>query len=135
MAKKPEEFESPSGLEDFYASTAEFPYGFMTKYAPSMLIGEPAHQEMATGFPIGKRFKSAPAVRVCDANPLQLGHHATADGRWRIYVFADPALPSGGKQAEASARTGLPSGLRTRPIHRWRRRRRALILTRGSTSR
>ncbi len=40
MAKKPEEFDSPSQLEDFYVSTAEFPAGFMTQYAPSMLIGE-----------------------------------------------------------------------------------------------
>ena len=28
------------------------------------------------GFPIGKRFKSAPVVRVADANPVHLGHHA-----------------------------------------------------------
>jgi phenol 2-monooxygenase len=91
MAKKPEEFATPSELEDFYVSTAEFPAGFMTQYAPSTLIGEPVHQELATGFTIGKRFKSAPVVRVCDTNPLQLGHQATADGRWRIYVFADPA--------------------------------------------
>ena len=89
MAKKPEEFNSPSELEDFYVSTAEFPAGFMTQYAPSMLIGGPAHQELAAGFPIGKRFKSAPVVRVCDTNPLHLGHQAAADGRWRIYVFAD----------------------------------------------
>ncbi|KQR62296.1 phenol 2-monooxygenase [Arthrobacter sp. Leaf337] len=93
MAKKPEEFASPSELEDFYVSTAEFPAGFMTQYVPSMLIGEPAHQELAAGFTIGKRFKSAPAVRVCDTNPLQLGHQASADGRWRIYVFADGAAP------------------------------------------
>ena len=91
MAKKPEEFNSPSELEDFYVSTAEFPAGFMTQYAPSMLIGGRAHQELATGFPIGKRFKSAPVVRVCDTNPLHLGHQAAADGRWRIYVFADGA--------------------------------------------
>ncbi|MET3176000.1 UNVERIFIED_ORG: phenol 2-monooxygenase [Arthrobacter sp. UYCu721] len=91
MAKKPEEFENPSELEDFYVRTAEFPAGFMTQYAPSMLISEPAHQELAPGFTIGKRFKSAPVVRVCDTNPLHLGHHAKADGRWRIYVFADPA--------------------------------------------
>ena len=95
MAKKPEEFEDPSELEDFYVRTAEFPAGFMTQYAPSMLIGEPTHQDLATGFPIGKRFKSAPVVRVCDTNPMHLGHHATADGRWRIYVFAD-APPAGG---------------------------------------
>jgi phenol 2-monooxygenase len=91
MAKKPEEFEDPTELEGFYVRTAEFPAGFMTEYAPSMLIAEPAHQDLASGFTIGKRFKSAPVVRVCDTNPVHLGHHATADGRWRIYVFADAA--------------------------------------------
>ncbi|MBO1269565.1 FAD-binding monooxygenase [Arthrobacter cavernae] len=91
MAKKPEEFEDPSELEDFYVRTAEFPAGFMTEYTPSLIIGEAAHQELATGFPIGKRFTSAMVSRVCDTNPLHLGHQATADGRWRIYVFADAA--------------------------------------------
>lgn len=91
MAMKPEEFASPSELEDFYVRTAEFPAGFMTQYAPSLIVGEPAHQELATGFPIGKRFKSATVERVCDGNPLHLGHHARADGRWRVYVFADAA--------------------------------------------
>ncbi|WP_457972855.1 FAD-binding monooxygenase [Arthrobacter sp. D1-17] len=91
MAKKPEEFEDPTELENFYVSTAEFPAGFMTQYTPSMLIAEPAHQNLAAGFPIGKRFKSAPVLRVADTNPLHLGHQAKADGRWRIYVFADPA--------------------------------------------
>ncbi|MDR7083496.1 phenol 2-monooxygenase [Arthrobacter ginsengisoli] len=92
MAKKPEEFESPSELEDFYVRTAEFPAGFMTEYAPSMIVAEATHQNLATGFPIGKRFKSAQVQRVSDTNPLQLGHQATADGRWRIYVFADGAV-------------------------------------------
>ena len=91
MAKKPEEFASPSELEEFYAQTFEFPAGFMTQYAPSLVVAEASHQALADGFPIGKRFKSAPVVRVCDANPLHLGHQATADGRWRIYVFADAA--------------------------------------------
>ncbi|MCB5282666.1 MULTISPECIES: FAD-binding monooxygenase [Micrococcaceae] len=91
MAKKPEEFENPSELEDFYVRTAEFPAGFMTEYSPSMIVGEATHQGLATGFPVGKRFKSAPVERVCDTNPLQLGHQAAADGRWRIYVFADQA--------------------------------------------
>ncbi|WP_102159519.1 FAD-binding monooxygenase [Zhihengliuella halotolerans] len=91
MAKRPEEFEDPSELEDFYVRTAEFPAGFMTEYAPSLLVAAPAHQDLATGFPIGKRFKSAPVVRLCDSNPKQLGHLAEADGRWRIYVFADRA--------------------------------------------
>jgi len=49
---------------------------------------------------VGKRFKSAPVVRVADTNPVHLGHHATADGRWRIYVFADPASPGTDSPAE-----------------------------------
>ncbi|MFT4041529.1 MAG: FAD-binding monooxygenase [Gordonia sp. (in: high G+C Gram-positive bacteria)] len=88
MAKRPEEFNSPSELEEFYVNTAEFPAGFMTQYTPSMIIGSSIHQNLATGFPIGKRFKSAPVVRVGDANPIHLGHHHRADGRWRIYAFA-----------------------------------------------
>ena len=93
MAKKPEEFADPSELEDFYVRTAEFPAGFMTEYTPSLIVAEAAHQGLATGFPVGKRFKSAVACRVCDTNPLHLGHQAAADGRWRIYVFADAAMP------------------------------------------
>ncbi|MDS2173626.1 FAD-binding monooxygenase [Nesterenkonia sp. CL21] len=89
MAKKPEEFDDPSELEDFYVKTAEFPAGFMTQYEPSMIVGAEEHQQLASGFPVGKRFKSARVVRVCDTNPLHLGHQAEADGRWRIYAFAD----------------------------------------------
>lgn len=91
MAKKPEEYASPSELEDFYVRTAEFPAGFMTQYAPSMIIAADPEQGLATGFPVGKRFKSAPVTRVSDTNPVQLGHHHRADGRWRIYAFADAA--------------------------------------------
>ncbi|MCH4813712.1 FAD-binding monooxygenase [Vreelandella neptunia] len=91
MAKRPEDFEDPSALEDFYTRTIEFPAGFMTEYQPSLITGGNRHQALATGFPIGKRFKSAKAVRVCDGNPLHLGHLAEADGRWRLYVFADSA--------------------------------------------
>ncbi|KAA9135437.1 FAD-binding monooxygenase [Microbacterium caowuchunii] len=89
MAKKPEEFDSPEDLAEFYTRTAEFPAGFMTQYPPSMIVGEATHQDLASGFPIGKRLKSAPVVRIGDAVPAHLGHHARADGRWRIYAFAD----------------------------------------------
>ncbi|MFF2633132.1 FAD-binding monooxygenase [Microbacterium sp. NPDC058021] len=89
MAKKPEEFDSPEELAQFYTSTAEFPAGFMTQYPPSMIVGEATHQARAIGYPIGKRFTSAPVVRIGDAVPAHLGHHAKADGRWRIYAFAD----------------------------------------------
>ncbi len=89
MAKKPDELDDPGALADFYVRTTEFLFGFMTQYPPSMLVAEPTHQGLATGFPVGKRFKSAPVVRVADANPLQLGHQHRADGRWRVYAFAD----------------------------------------------
>ncbi|MCS3426998.1 FAD-dependent monooxygenase [Leucobacter aridicollis] len=89
MAKKPEEFDSPSQLEEFYVQTAEFPAGFMTEYTDSMLTGTLEHQALAAGFPIGKRFKSVMTTRVADAVPVHLGHHHRADGRYRVYAFAD----------------------------------------------
>ena len=91
MAKNPEDFEDPAELEQFYVNTWEFPSGFMTQYPEAMLIGGMSHQALAEGFPVGKRFKSAPVWRVSDGNPVQLGHSHAADGRWRIYAFADAA--------------------------------------------
>ncbi|MCY0906086.1 FAD-binding monooxygenase [Arthrobacter sp. H14-L1] len=110
MAKKPEEFANPTELEDFYVRTAEFPAGFMTQYTGSLLTSADADQELATGFPLGKRFKSARVSRVCDTNALHLGHQATADGRWRIYVFADAAKPGA-----ASPTTDLAQWLASAP--------------------
>jgi phenol 2-monooxygenase len=98
MARKPEEISDPQELATFYLGTAEFPSGFMTQYGESMIVTDAAHQALAEGFPLGKRFKSAEVVRVCDGDPMHLGHHAKADGRWRIYAFADAPAPG-----EASA--------------------------------
>jgi len=95
MARKPEEISDPEDLATYYLATAEFPSGFMTQYDPSSgVVAVGAHQELATGFPLGKRFKSARVTLVADGNVLHLGHHAQADGRWRIYVFADAAGPA-----------------------------------------
>ena len=113
MAKRPEDFDNPSELEEFYVKTGEFPAGFMTEYRPSMIVGDTTHQNLATGFPVGKRFKSAPVVRVCDANPMHLGHHHRADGRWRIYVFADAA--AAGLHSASVALTELSSWLLESP--------------------
>ncbi len=110
MAAKPDELEDPSILEDFYVRSTAFYFGFMTQYAPSMIVGEPTHQQLATGFPVGKRFKSAPVERVADGNPVHLGHHARADGRWRVYAFAD--APAAG---DASALAAWADWLATSP--------------------
>ncbi|MBZ8176835.1 3-hydroxybenzoate 4-monooxygenase [Corynebacterium sp. 3HC-13] len=102
MASKPGEHEDPGFVAEWYTRTAEFPAGFMTQYRPSMITANEDYQSLASGFPIGKRFKSEKVARKCDTNFIHLGHHATADGRWRIYVFADqlhPASPESKVQA------------------------------------
>ncbi|MBS8227187.1 FAD-dependent monooxygenase [Vannielia litorea] len=71
-----------------------FTGGLAVKYDPSRLTGEATHQALAPGFEIGRRFHSAPVVRVADAMQMHLGHVAEADGRWRIYAFAGDE-PSG----------------------------------------
>lgn len=65
--------------------------GLAVKYDPSALIGAATHQALAKGQEIGRRFHSAPVVRLSDARPMQLGHAAEADARWRIYAFAGKA--------------------------------------------
>ncbi|MGM7669683.1 FAD-dependent monooxygenase [Microbacterium sp. A93] len=94
MAAKPEDLESETALEEFYQKTFEFPAGFMTEYPEGLLTGPVTHQGLATGFPVGKRFKANPVKRVSDTTPQNLGHQQVADGRWRIYAFADSAVSS-----------------------------------------
>lgn len=77
------------GFQEYFREQGRFTAGLSIRYEPSMLTAPPAHQHLATGFPIGMRFHSAPVVRVADAKPMQLGHAARADGAWRLYAFAD----------------------------------------------
>ncbi|MCI4665658.1 MAG: FAD-dependent monooxygenase [Neomegalonema sp.] len=71
-----------------FKENLEFTGGLAVKYEPSALIASPTSQALASGLEIGRRFHSAPVVRVSDAMQMQLGHAAEADGRWRIYAFA-----------------------------------------------
>lgn len=89
MSKRPEEMESPQEIVDFFVNTANFPGGFDTHYPQSPIVGSTEHQNLAKGFPIGMRFKSAPVSRVADTRTVHVGHHFRADGRWRLYAFAD----------------------------------------------
>ncbi|MCI7550823.1 MAG: FAD-dependent monooxygenase [Arcanobacterium sp.] len=86
--------EGDESIEDFYVRTWEFPSGFRTEYKPGLLVAHDAKQELATGYTLGKRFKSYRVARRSDGNDLHLGHLHEADGRWRIYVFADSAPAS-----------------------------------------
>jgi len=78
----------PKAFQTYFERHGRFTAGVETRYQPSVIRGEGTHQHLATGFVIGKRFHSAPVVRVTDARPVQLGHAGKADGRWRLYAFA-----------------------------------------------
>ena len=84
----------PAEFQRYFAAQGRFTAGVATRYAPSMITAEPAHQHLAEGLPVGMRFHSAPVVRLADAKPVQLGHAARADGAWRLYVFADRTDPT-----------------------------------------
>ncbi|HEY0932661.1 MAG TPA: FAD-dependent monooxygenase [Trebonia sp.] len=93
---EPEEFRRR------FAAGGRYTAGVATRYTPSAITGTAVNQQLATGLGVGERFHSAPVVRLADGRPMQLGHAAQADGRWRIYLFCDPAgLQSGSKAARA----------------------------------
>ncbi|MCU1437936.1 MAG: 2-polyprenyl-6-methoxyphenol hydroxylase [Naasia sp.] len=79
----------PDALQVFFEQSLAYTAGVATQYLPGALIGTGEHQHLAGGYPIGKRFHSAPVVRVSDAKPMELGHVHRADGAWRLYAFAD----------------------------------------------
>ncbi|MGH8116305.1 MAG: FAD-dependent monooxygenase, partial [Rhodanobacteraceae bacterium] len=79
----------PDTLRDYYARGQRYTMGIATRYPTGLLTGEGKHQSLAAGFPVGMRFHSAPVVRLADARRVELGHVAKADGRWRLYLFAD----------------------------------------------
>ncbi|UFW53551.1 MULTISPECIES: FAD-binding monooxygenase [Bradyrhizobium] len=80
--------------QDYFVRHGRYTAGTATHYKPSILTGAASHQHLAEGLAIGKRFHSAPVIRLGDAKPVHLGHAAQADGRFRIYAFSpaeDPA--------------------------------------------
>ncbi|PKO66223.1 MAG: phenol 2-monooxygenase [Betaproteobacteria bacterium HGW-Betaproteobacteria-16] len=77
-----------------FVNNLPFTCGLTIQYEPGSLTGTPTHQHLAPGFDIGKRFHSAPVVRLADARPMQLGHTIEADARFRLFVFA-PASDTG----------------------------------------
>lgn len=107
----------PKEIEAYFVKHGRYTAGTATRYAPSALTGESTHAHLATGLPIGARFQSAPVIRLGDAKPVELGHVAQADGRWRLYAFADKADPS----SPASRLRALCDALAasSSPLHRY----------------
>lgn len=78
----------PKEFQRYFEQHGRFTAGMGTHYRPSSICAEATHQALASRFVIGTRFHSAMVLRVCDAKPVELGHVAKADGRWRLYAFA-----------------------------------------------
>ncbi|MBR0555398.1 FAD-binding monooxygenase [Ciceribacter sp. L1K23] len=90
----------PAEVKRYFVEHGRYTAGTATVYSPSILTGKSTYQEQAKGFLIGTRFHSAPVIRLADAKPMHLGHAAKADGRWRIYAFADRGGPANGSPLE-----------------------------------
>ncbi|MBI3532597.1 MAG: FAD-dependent monooxygenase [Burkholderiales bacterium] len=89
----------PKEFQTYFQKHLHFTAGMGTVYRPSVICGDSTHQALATGFEVGRRFHSAPVLRVSDAKPLHLGHVHRVDGRWRLYAFAgakDLSQPNSG---------------------------------------
>jgi len=84
----------PAKTQDYFVRHGRYTAGTATRYRPSLLTGEAGHQHLAKGFAIGTRFHSAPVIRLSDAMPVHLGHTVKADGRFRIFAFADAGNPA-----------------------------------------
>jgi len=86
----------PAETQKYFVRHGRYTAGTATHYnTPSLLTGEATHQPLAKGLTIGMRFHSAPVIRVADAKPVQLGHTVKADGRFRIFAFADAGEAAG----------------------------------------
>jgi len=81
---------SPEELAAYFRRQGRYTAGVATRYSPELspLTSGDAHQDLASGLPVGQRFHSVPVVRVGDGKPMQLGHCHVADGRWRVYLFS-----------------------------------------------
>jgi phenol 2-monooxygenase len=71
-----------------FVNNLPFTCGLTIQYEPSALTGAATHQHLARGFDIGKRFHSAPVIRLADAKPMHLGHCVEADARFRVFIMA-----------------------------------------------
>ena len=84
----------PAKTQDYFIKHGRYTAGTATHYSPSILTGESIYQRLAEGFVVGKRFHSAPVIRLADAKPTHLGHVVKADGRFRIFAFAGASNPA-----------------------------------------
>jgi len=98
FSAKPRNAEEAAQFQSYFKQHGRYTAGVETRYDPSLITGDDRHQSLARGLVVGKRFHSAPVIRLGDAKPMQLGHAFKADGRWRLLAFAaadDTGAPGG----------------------------------------
>jgi 2-polyprenyl-6-methoxyphenol hydroxylase-like FAD-dependent oxidoreductase len=84
----------PAEVQRYFIKHGHYTAGTATRYKPSLISAEPTHQHLAKGLVIGTRLHSAPVIRLSDAKPIRLGDTTKANGRWRIFAFADAQDPT-----------------------------------------
>ena len=84
----------PADLQAYFVQHGRYTAGVVTRYAPSAVTADTRHQALARGFEVGTRLHSAPVIRLADAKALELIETTEADGRFRLYAFADRADPT-----------------------------------------
>jgi len=91
---------TPEVLQDYFVKHGRYTAGTETRYGAGPFIMSEQPQSLANGFIVGKRFHSAPVIRLADAKPMELGHCFLADGRWRLYLFSDARRENLGTSCE-----------------------------------
>jgi len=76
-------------VQSYFVRHGRYTAGTATRYEPSLITGRADHQHLARGLTIGMRFHSTPVIRLADVKPVRLGDAIKADGRWRLFAFAD----------------------------------------------
>jgi phenol 2-monooxygenase (NADPH) len=102
----------PAAVQEYFVTHSRYTAGTATKYRPSLISAAPPRQNLAKGLVIGTRLHSAPVIRLADAKPVHLGHAAKADGRWRMFAFADwtdPSAPASRIRALCDFLAGSPA--------------------------
>ena len=111
FSEKPKTPEESAQFQAYFQKHGRYTAGVETQYEPSLLTGADTDQALAAGLVVGKRFHSAPVVRLGDARHMQLVHAFEADGRWRVVVFAPAGDEGQAGGAVATLLTQLAAGI------------------------
>lgn len=98
FSAKPKDDTDADQFQRYFQKHGRYTAGVETRYDPSVITGDGRYQHLAKGLTVGRRFHSAPVIRLADALPMHLGHCMLADGRWRLIACApqgDTGQPGG----------------------------------------